>query len=88
MVRYGKVEKQAEKKHGGSRPGAGRKPKYGTKTVVMRIPENRVQEMQNLLAGTGVESVTESKHEIVTESVEPVTESKVEATEDIRRTSP
>jgi hypothetical protein len=44
-----KVEKQVEKKHGRYRPGAGRKPKYGTKTVVMRIPENRVQEVQNLV---------------------------------------
>jgi hypothetical protein len=38
-----------EKKHGGYRPGAGRKPKYGTKTVVTRIPENRVQEVKNLI---------------------------------------
>jgi hypothetical protein len=76
---------QVEKRHGGRRPGAGRKPKYGTKTVVMRIPENRVQEVQNLLAGTGDESVTESKHEIVTESVESITESKAEPIEDIRR---
>jgi chromosome segregation ATPase len=71
------VEKQAEKRHGGYRPGAGRKSKYGVKTVVMRIPENRVQEVQNLIGGGGVESVTESKHETVTESVEPLTESKL-----------
>jgi hypothetical protein len=44
-----------------------------------------VQEVQNLLAGTGDESVTESKHEIVTESVESITESKAEPIEDIRR---
>jgi hypothetical protein len=44
----------------------------------MRIPENRVQEVQNLLEGGGLESVTESKHEIVTES-------KAEPIEDIRR---
>jgi chromosome segregation ATPase len=43
----------------------------------MRIPENRVQELENLLAGAHVESVTESKHEIVTESVKSVTESKL-----------
>jgi hypothetical protein len=54
---------RTEKKHGGYRPGAGRKTKYGTKTVVMRIPENRVQEVQNLLGGGGLESVTESKAE-------------------------
>lgn len=71
------VEKQAEKKHGGHRPGAGRKSKYGVRTVVMRIPENRVQEVQNLIGGGGVESVTES--------VESVTESKAEPIEDIRR---
>ncbi len=51
-----------EKKHGGYRLGAGRKPKYGTKTVVMRVPEDRVQEVQNLIGGGGLESVTESKH--------------------------
>jgi chromosome segregation ATPase len=71
------VEKLAEKRHGGYRPGAGRKSKYGVKTVVMRIPENRVQEVENLISGGPVESVTESKHEIVTESVESVTESKL-----------
>jgi hypothetical protein len=38
-----------------------------------------------LIGGGGVESVTESKYEIVTESVEPVTKSKVEPIEDIRR---
>ena len=51
----------------------------------MRVPENRVQEVQNLIGGGGLESVTESKHEIVTESVESVTESKAEPIEDIRR---
>jgi hypothetical protein len=56
-----KSKQQAEKKHGGRRPGAGRKPKYGTRTVVMRVPLNRVQEVQNLLARAQVESVTESK---------------------------
>jgi chromosome segregation ATPase len=34
-------------------------------------------EVQNLIGGGGVESVTESKHEIVTESVESVTELKL-----------
>jgi chromosome segregation ATPase len=62
------VEKQAEKRHGGYRPGAGRKSKYGVATVVMRIPENRLQEVENLIAGGPVETVTES--------VESVTESK------------
>jgi hypothetical protein len=76
---------QAEKRHGGHRPGAGRKSKYGAKTVVMRIPENRVHEVQNLIGRGGFESVTESKHEIVTESVESATESKAEPIEDIRR---
>jgi hypothetical protein len=76
---------QAEKRHGGYRPGAGRKSKYGVKTVVMRIPENRVHEVQNLIGGGSLESVTESKDEIVTESVESVTESKAESIEDIRR---
>jgi chromosome segregation ATPase len=71
------VEKQAEKRHGGYRPGAGRKSKYGVKTIVMRIPEDRVQEVQNLIGIGGLESVTESKHEIVTEPVESVTESKL-----------
>ena len=51
----------------------------------MRIPENRVQEVQNLIGGGGLESVTESKHEIVTESSESVTESKAEPIEDIKR---
>jgi hypothetical protein len=51
-------KKQAERRHGGYRPGAGRKSKYGVKTIVMRIPENRVQEVQNLLARAHVESVT------------------------------
>jgi chromosome segregation ATPase len=69
---------QAEKKqHGGYRPGAGRKSKYGVKTIVMRVPEDRVQEVQNLIEGGGVESVTESKDETVTESFESVTESKL-----------
>jgi hypothetical protein len=54
---------QAERRHGGYRPGAGRKPKYGTKTVVTRIPENRVHDVQNLIGGGGLESVTESKAE-------------------------
>lgn len=76
---------QAEKRHGGYRPGAGRKSKYSIKTVVMRIPENRVHEVQNLIGGGSLESVTESKDEIVTESVESVTESKAEPIEDIRR---
>src|SRR5687767_10250708 len=79
------VEKQAEKRHGGYRPGAGRKSKYGVKTIVMRVPEDRVQEVQNLIEGGPVETVTESKHEIITESVESVTESKAEPIEDIRR---
>ena len=57
------VEKQAERRHGGYRPGAGRKSKYGAKTVVMRIPEIRVREVQKLLTGAHVESVTESKAE-------------------------
>jgi hypothetical protein len=51
----------------------------------MRIPENRVREVQNLLGGGSLESVTESKHEIVTESVESVTESKAKPIEDNRR---
>ena len=71
------VEKLAEKRHGGYRPGAGRKSKYGVKTVVMRIPENRVQEVENLIAGGPVETVTES--------IESVTESKAEPIEDIWR---
>jgi hypothetical protein len=54
---------QVEKRHGGYRPGAGRKSKYGVKTIVMRVPEDRVQEVQNLLGGGGLESVTESKAE-------------------------
>jgi hypothetical protein len=37
------------------------------------------------LGGDGLESVTESKHEILTESIESVTESKAESIEDIRR---
>jgi hypothetical protein len=57
------VEKQAEKRHGGYRPGAGRKSKYGVKTIVMRVPEDRVQEVENLIAGSHVETVTESKAE-------------------------
>jgi hypothetical protein len=32
-------KKQAERRHGGSRPGAGRKSKYGVKTIVMRVPD-------------------------------------------------
>jgi hypothetical protein len=59
---------QIEKKHGGYRLGAGRKSKYGVKTIVMRVPENRVQDVENLIAGGPVETVTES--------VESVTESK------------
>jgi hypothetical protein len=51
----------------------------------MRIPEDRVQEVQNLIGGDDLESVTESKHEILTESVESITESKAEPIEDIRR---
>jgi hypothetical protein len=76
---------QIEKKHGGYRPGAGRKSKYGVRTIVMRVPEDRVQEVQNLIGRGGLESVTESKYEIVTESVESVTEYKAELIEDIRR---
>ncbi len=56
---------QAEKRHGGYWPGAGRKSKYGAKTVVMRVPEDRVQEVQNLIGGGGLESVTESKAESI-----------------------
>jgi hypothetical protein len=44
-----------------------------------------VQEVQNLIGGDGFESVTESKHEIVTESIESVTESKAEPIGNIRR---
>ena len=57
------MESIEKKQHGGYRPGAGRKSKYGAKTVVMRILENRVQDVESLLAGTHVESVTESKAE-------------------------
>ena len=71
------IEKQVEKRHGGYRPGAGRKSKYGVKTIVMRVPEDRLQEVQNLIGGGGVETVTESRDEAVTESVEAVTESKL-----------
>jgi hypothetical protein len=66
-------------------PGAGCKSKYGVKTIVMRLPENRVQDVENLLGRGGLECVTESKHEIVTKSVESITESKAEPIEDIRR---
>jgi hypothetical protein len=78
------VEQAEKKQHGGYRPGAGRKSKYGVKTIVIRVPEDRVQEVKILLGGGGLESVTESKHEIVTDSVESVTESKAEPIEDIR----
>ena len=37
--------------HGGHRVGAGRKPKYGDKTVVMRVPRNQVESIQRLLTG-------------------------------------
>ena len=43
----------------------------------MRVPEDRLQEVQNLIGGGGVETVTESRDEAVTESVEAVTESKL-----------
>jgi hypothetical protein len=72
------VEQVEKKQHGGYRPGAGRKSKYGVKTIVMRVPEDRVQEVQNLIRGGVLESVTESKYESVTES-------KAESIEDIRR---
>ena len=65
-----KSKQQAKKKHSGYRQGSGRKPKYGTKTVVMRVSQDRVQEVHNLIGGSGLESVTES-------NVEPI--------EDIRR---
>jgi hypothetical protein len=78
------VEQAEKKQHGGYRPGAGRKSKYGVRTVVMRIPEDRMQEVQNLIREGTLESVTESKHEIVTESVESVTESKAKPIEDMR----
>jgi hypothetical protein len=45
------VESIEKKQHGGYRPGAGRKSKYGAKTVVMRVPKDRVQEVQNLIGG-------------------------------------
>jgi hypothetical protein len=51
----------------------------------MRIPENRAEEVRKLIGRGGLESVTKSKHEIVTESFESVTESKAESIEDIRR---
>jgi hypothetical protein len=54
---------QAEKKHGGYRPGAVRKSKYGVKTIVMRVPENRVQ------------SVTEYKAEPI-EDIRLITSAK------------
>jgi hypothetical protein len=41
------VESIEKKQHGGYRPGAGRKSKYGVKTIVMRVPGDRVQEVQN-----------------------------------------
>jgi hypothetical protein len=80
------VEKPAEKQHGGYRPGAGRKSKYGVKTVVMRIPENRVQEVENLIAGGHVESVTESKllNELKAELEEARKEIKFMAVENSR----
>lgn len=34
------------KKKGGARAGAGAKPKYGCKTVTMRVPADRVDEIQ------------------------------------------
>ena len=40
--------------HGGSRAGAGRKPKYGGKTVVMRVPVERAEDIERfLLCGDG-----------------------------------
>ncbi len=40
--------------HGGYRVGAGRKPKYGGKTVVMRVPVERAEDIERfLLCGDG-----------------------------------
>ena len=35
-----------EKKKGGARAGAGAKPKYGCKTVTMRVPADMVDEIR------------------------------------------
>lgn len=35
-----------EKKQGGARAGAGAKPKYGCKTVTMRVPADMVDEIR------------------------------------------
>ena len=37
--------------HGGARAGMGRKPKYGSKTVVMRVPVGRADDVERFLAG-------------------------------------
>jgi hypothetical protein len=36
--------------HGGYRTGAGRKPKYGGKTVIMRVSAERVEDIERFLA--------------------------------------
>jgi hypothetical protein len=35
--------------HGGYRVGAGRKPKYGGKTVVMRMPAEKMEEIERVV---------------------------------------
>ena len=45
---------QKDAGHGGARAGAGRKPKYGGKTMVMRVPVERADDVERfLLCGDG-----------------------------------
>ncbi len=43
------IELTKKKKRGGARAGAGAKPKYGCKTVTMRVPADMVDEIRTFI---------------------------------------
>ena len=62
MIMIQTQNRQREKNsHGGKRPGAGRKLKYGQETAVMRLPLNLVIELRQL-SKKDLLAVTEQLH--------------------------
>ena len=51
---------------GGKRIGAGRKSELG-KTVVMRVPESRIEEIKQLISSAAFDSSFDNKSEVNTE---------------------
>lgn len=68
-------KRNIEMSSGGRRVGAGRKSKFGEKTVVLRVPESMLESVQNHLI------TLHNQNEIVTKSLDNATNSKDYVTE-------